>query len=453
MNHTQRAVFSRSAANWAALRRALRKLATAASAAGLLLNVGCSRNKGETEPTVSVQVAPVEKTAIEQTITAQAVLFARQQAAIVPKISAPVQKFLVKRGAKVHQGQLLAVLENRDLSAAAQENKGAYDQAEAAYTTTTAATLPEEIQKAEADAQQAKKVLDAQEKVYESRQQLFQQGALPRKELDQSTVDVTQARNQYAIATRHLEALNAVGKQQALKSATGQLESAKGKYLGAQAQLGYSEIHSPIDGFVTDRPLYPGEMAAAGTPLITVMDTSSVIAKAHIPQADAAQLKVGDMGTLTVPGIDEPIQAKLTVVSPALDPSSTTVEVWLEAKNPNSQLKPGTSVQLSVTARTVKDALVVPAAAVISAPDGSPAVMLAGADGKAHLKPVKIGIRQGDDVQIVDGVTESDKVVASGAYGLPDNTQIKVEAAPSEAPAEGAKGEGAKAPSEDKDEK
>ena len=84
--------------------------------------------------------------------------------------------------------------------------------------------------------------------------------------------------------------------------------------------------------------------------------------------------------------------------------------------------------------------------------------MLAGADGKAHLKAVKIGIRQADDVQIVDGVTEHDKVVASGAYGLPDNTKIKVEAAPSEAPAggakgQGAKGEGAKAPSEDKNEK
>ena len=258
MNHTRRAVFLSSAGDWAALGRALRKLAIAASAAGLLFSAGCSSDKGDTEPTVSVQVAPVEKTAIEQTITAQAVLFARQQAAIVPKISAPVQKFLVKRGAKVHQGQLLAVLENRDLSAAAQENKGAYDQAQAAYTTTTAATLPEEIQKAEADAQQAKKALDAQEKVYESRQQLFAQGALPRKELDQSTVDVTLARNQFAITTRHLEALNAIGKEQELKSAAGQLESAKGKYLGAQAQLGYSEIHSPIDGFVTDRPLYPG---------------------------------------------------------------------------------------------------------------------------------------------------------------------------------------------------
>ena len=107
---------------------------------------------------------------------------------------------------------------------------------------------------------------------------------LPRKELDQSRVDITQARNQYAIAKKHLDYLMAIGKQQALKSAAGQLESAKGKYLGAQAQLSYSEIRSPIDGVVTDRPLYPGEMAAAGTPLLTVMDISSVIAKAHIPQ-------------------------------------------------------------------------------------------------------------------------------------------------------------------------
>src|SRR5579859_5910493 len=427
---------------------------TAVAIAGLLLSVGCSSDKGDKEPVVAVQVAPVEKTTIQHTVQAQAILFPRQQAAIVPKISAPVQKFLVKRGSPVHEGQLLAVLENRDLAAAAQDTRGAYDQAQASYETTTAASLPEEIQKAESDVQQAKQALDAQEKVFESRQQLFDQGALPRKELDQSRVDITQARNQQAIAKKHLDALMAIGKQQALKSAAGQLESAKGKYLGAQAQLSYSEIRSPIDGVVTDRPLYPGEMAAAGTALLTVMDISSVIAKAHIPQDDAAALKVGDKGTMTVPGIEEPIEGKVTVVSPALDPNSTTVEVWLEAKNPKQALKPGTSVQLSLTAQTVKDALVVPASSVITTPDGATAVMLAGADGRAHQKPVKLGIRNGDDVQIVDGVTPSDKVIAVGAYGLPDKTKIKIESA--QAPAEGASQgskEGSKAPGEESSDK
>jgi HlyD family secretion protein len=405
------------------------------AAASLLLSAACSGDKGDKEPIVSVQVAPVEKTTIQQVIKTQAILFPRQQAAIVAKISAPVQKFLVKRGSPVHKGELLAVLENRDLSAAAQENKGGLDQAQAAYETTTSASLPEEIQKAEADAQQSKQALEAQEKVFQSRQQLYQEGALPRKELDQSSVDIIQARNQYSIAKRHLDTLQAIGKQQALKSAAGQLESAKGKYLGAEAQLSYSEIRSPIDGVVTDRPLYPGEMAAAGTAIVTVMDISAVIAKAHIPQADAALLKVGDKGTMTVPGLDEPVEGTVTVVSPALDPNSTTVEVWLEAKNPKQQLKPGTSVQLSLTAKTVKDALVVPAAAVITAADGSSAVMVVGSDGRAHQKTVKLGIRQDDDVQILEGVNAGAKVVATGAYGLPDNTKIKVET-PTETPKE-----------------
>ena len=421
--------------------------------AALLMCGACSSDKPAEQAGVGVQVAPVEKTTIQRVIEAQAILFPLQQSAIVPKISAPVQKFLVKRGSAVKAGQLLAVLENRDLSAAAQDTEGAYKQAEATYETTTTASLPEEIQKAEADAQQAQQALDAQEKVFQSRQQLFEQGALPRKELDQSRVDITQARNQYAITKKHLDALLAIGKQQELKAAAGNLQSAKGKYLSAQAQLGYSEIRSPISGFITDRPLYPGEMAAAGTPLLTVMDISSVIAKAHVPQDQAAALKVGDKGTLTVPGIAEPISGKVTVVSPALDPNSTTVEVWLEAKNSKHELKPGTSVHLSMTAQTVKDALVVPASAVLTAPDGTTTVMLAGSDGLAHQKPVKLGIRNGDDVQVIAGLNQGDRVVSNGAYGLPDKTKIKIEAAA--VPAEEAKpsAEGSKAPSEGSGEK
>lgn len=418
-----------------------------------LLLVACSSEKDKTDVTVTVQVAPVEKATISRVISAQAILFPRQQSAIVPKISAPVQKFLVKRGSPVREGQLLAVLENRDLSAAAQDTKGAYDQAQASYETTTAASLPEEIQKAEADAQQSQQALDAQEKIFQSRQQLFDQGALPRKELDQSRVDVTQARNQNAIAKKHLQALLAIGKQQELKAAAGQLESAKGKYLGAEAQLSYSEIRSPISGVVTDRPLYPGEMASTGAPLITVMDLSSVIAKAHIPQNDAAALRIGDSGTMTVPGLEKPIEGKVTVVSPALDPNSTTVEVWFEAKNPKHELRPGTSVQLSLTAQTVKDALTVPQSSVLTAPDGSTTVMLAGDDGRAHQTSVKLGIRNGDDVQVTDGLKENEKVISSGAYGLPDKTKIEIEkpSAPSEGDA--AKPEAGAKPGEDSSDK
>jgi multidrug efflux pump subunit AcrA (membrane-fusion protein) len=402
---------------------------TASIVGVLAATVGCSKADKPEEPTVTVQVVRVKKATIEQMVTAEAVLYPLAQSAIVPKISAPIKAFYVNRGSKVHQGQLLAKLENRDLAAAAQDNQGAYDQAQAAYTIATASTLPEEIQKAQGDTQSAKQALDAEQKLFDSRQDLFNQGALPRKDLDQAKVNLVQARNQYELAQRHLDALMAVSKDQEIKSAKGQLQSAKGKYLGAEAQLSYTEIRSPISGFVTERALYPGEMAAAGTPLITVMDTSSVIARAHIPQDQAAMLKTGDKATITVAGVDEPIEGKVTVVSPALDPNSTTVEVWVQAKNPKGLLRPGTSVQISILARSIPDALVIPASALLTNPDGGTNVMVAGADNKAHQKPLKTGIRQGDQVQIVEGLAEGDKVITAGAYGLPDNTKIQVEAA------------------------
>jgi HlyD family secretion protein len=390
---------------------------------------GCSKEPAEKEPTVPVQVATVEKTSLQRTVTAQAILFPLQQSAITPKISAPVQKYYIQRGSRVHSGQLLAVLENRDLSAAAEQNKGDFEQAQAVYETTTAASLPADIQKAQLDVDAAKRLYDAQQKLYESRQELFKEGALPRKDLDQAGVDFTNAKNQYEIAQKHLDSMMAVERQQTLKSAAGQLTSAKGKFQGAQAQLGYSEIHSPIDGVIADRPLYPGEMATAGQPLLTVMDISQVIARAHIPQPEAAVLKVGDKATITAPGEDAPVEGKVTIISPALDPNSTTVEVWVQAKNPKQHLKPGTSVEIAMVAQTFPDALVIPAVSLLTGDDGATTVMVVGNDERAHQKPVKVGVRQTDQVQITEGLQAGDRVVASGAYGLPDNTKSKVETA------------------------
>ncbi len=390
----------------------------------LTLLCACSGEAKNTETAVPVEIVRVEKTTVQQKIPAEAVLFPIAQSAIVPKITAPVQRFLVNRGSHVRKGQLLAVLENRDLAAAARENKGAYTQAQAAYEITTSADLPQELQKADLDAQAAKLALDAQQKIFESRQELFREGALPRKELDQSNVDLTNARNQYEMAKRHLDALNALGRQQTMKSAQGQLESAQGKFEGAEAQLTYSEIRSPIDGVVTDRPLYPGELASTGTPLLTVMNISQVVARAHIPQDQAALLKTGDVALVTAPGIDQPFTGKVVLVSPALDPSSTTVEVWIEIKNPHERLRPGTSVEVSMIARSLPNALTIPAAALLTAENGSTSVMVAGSDSKAHQQVVKAGIRDGNKVQIVEGLQEGQKIVGSGAYGLPDNSKI-----------------------------
>lgn len=88
------------------------------------------------------------------------------------------------------------------------------------------------------------------------------------------------------------------------------------------------------------------------------------------------------------------------------------------------------SVSIEVNAKSAKDALVVPTAAVFKSPEGVDYVMLAGPDGKAHQANVKLGIRNKELTEIVSGIKEGSSVITVGGYALPDNTKITIEATP-----------------------
>ncbi len=411
----------------ARLRLTLNRIAIAPLCLASLLFSGCTKKEETPTPVVSVEAVHPSNGDISEQITADAVLTPLAQAAISPKVTAPVKKFYVQRGSHVKAGELLAVLENSDLQAAALDNKGTYTAAQASFETATRATVPEDYTRAKLDLAQAKATLDLNQSIVDARTKLFSQGAIAGRDLDTSKATLVQSQAAYDIAKQHLEAVQQVSQKASLQSAQGQLTSAKGKYLGAEAQLSYTEIRSPINGVVTDRPLFAGETAAAGTPLLTVMDTSALIAKLHIAQNAAQQLKLGADATVAVPGVPDPVPAKVSLISPALDPGSTTVEVWLRVENKKGLFKAGTSVHTSIAGRSVSNALLIPAMAVQTSTDGiAKSVMLMGSDSVAHKHPVTLGLQTPDTVQVLEGVTPADMVITTGSYGLDDGTKVKV---------------------------
>ena len=346
---------------------------------------GCSKPaEEEVAPTVTVQVDAAQKGAIQLKVTSDAVLYPKDQAAIVPKVVSPVKKFYVDRGSHVKAGQMLAELENQDLTGAHQKSQGGYDQAEVTYQM--------EAQKAQQDLAFAKQSLDAAQKLFNGRQAMFKEGAVSAKDVEDARLSQIQAQNAYDLAQ----------KQSDLKVAEAQLSAAKGDTQNAAAQLSYTKITSPIDGVVTDRPFYSGETAPSGTPLITVMDLSQIVARAHISQQEASRLKAGDPATIIVPGQGTPVKGRVSLVSPALDPNSTTVEVWVTAPNPGERLKPGSSVQVSMVGQTVANTVVVPVAALLTAPDGVTTVITLDTDNVPHKQKVKTGIRDGANIQVTD---------------------------------------------------
>ena len=376
------------------------------------------------EPVTQVQVEAAKRGPMHQIVSAEAVLYPVQQAGIMPKISAPVQKFLVQRGAHVRAGQLLAQLEDRDLVASAQESRGLYQQAQAGYLTTTAATMPEDQVKARTDVQSTRAALDAAKKVYESRLALYRQGAIAQKLVEDARVLMVQAQSQADLAAQHLKSVEGIGRTEQLKSAAAQVEAAKAHLASADAQVSYAEVRSPISGIVSDRPLNVGEMASSTSALFSIVDISQVVARASIPIHQAADVKVGKTATISTTSGD--LTGKVTVVSPAVDPSTTTVEVWVQAKNPGERIKPGVTAHVSIQSEEIPDAIIIPASALLNSDEGGDQVMVAGSDSAAHERAVKVGVREGDDVQILSGVKEGEQVITDGALGLDDKAKIKI---------------------------
>ena len=388
---------------------------------------GChdSSSSNKKPPPVAVEAVQVGQQPIAEIVHGAGTIFPLQQASLAPKISSPVRAFYAARGQYVHRGQLLAVLENGDLAGAAVSAEGGYDQARANYTNVVASSLPQQIQTAQLDVKNTDAALAAQQKLYDSYLWLYQQHAGARKQVDQAEAALVQARSQAEAAKKKLADLQASGSSAQTHAAQGQVEAARGQYLSAKAQLEYTHLRSPIAGVVADRSVYPGDIAQAGTPLLIVMDVSRVYVRLHLPHPQSALLKLGDRGEIHIPGIDAPVACKVAVISPALDPNSTTVEVWVEAPNPKNDLQPGTSVQVDLVARVVPDALVIPLAAVLTDANGAQSVMAIAPDDTARRQPITTGIENNGVVQVLAGLKPGMTIIATGAYGLPDNTEVK----------------------------
>ena len=392
----------------------------------LLLVCACSsQQEPEKDVAAPVQVVTARSETIHRIVTADAVLFPVDQANVMSKISAPVAKFYINRGDHVRAGQLIATLENRDLVAAVSAAKAQLAQAEANLRTVASGTVPEAETKAKTDVQAAQEQLDAAQKLIESRRKLYEQGALAGRLVDEARVSFAQAKAQLETAREHLRAVQSVGNREQLATARAQVDAARAQVQSAEAQVNYSEVRSPIGGIVADRPLYPGDMASTGQPLATIVNISRVVARANVPQTEAAAVNVGDPATVKLATGSLEVPGKVIVVSPAADPNSTTIQVWVEANNPDERLKPGSSVRAAIVAETIGDAIVVPAAAIFAGAEGESAITVS-SDNAAHVHPVTVGAREDDKVQILSGIAVGDKVVTTGGLGLEDGTKVRI---------------------------
>src|SRR5689334_16239881 len=316
-----------------------------------------SKTGGEEEAkvaaTVSVKVAKAEKGTIAAPITAVGTIWPREKADVGAKISAQIKSMALLKNKVVRAGEVIAVLESRDLQAQKAEAVAALNEARANERSLVTGTIPK------TNAEDQKALLDARAKVnnaralYERRRTLYEKGGISKKDLEAAQLDLTTAEDELRLQeqTVALRARSLNPNDRALASA--QTAQAQQHVATLDAQLSYATIRSPITDIVTDQYQYEGELASAGGKLLTIADTSTVNVKAPFSDTAVAQLKTGDTATVVPTDTSaEELHGQVTLLSRSSDPTNRTVEVWVTLGNSDGKLRANGAAQVTIAANS-----------------------------------------------------------------------------------------------------
>jgi multidrug efflux pump subunit AcrA (membrane-fusion protein) len=380
-------------------------------------------------PVVSVKVAKAEKEAIAAQIVAVGTIWPREKSDVGAKISAQIKTMALLKNKLVRAGEVIAVLESRDLQAQRAEAVAALNQERANERSVTTGTIPQ------TNAQDQKALRDARAKAataratFERRQLLYDKGGISKKDLEASQLELTTAENELRLAeqTITLRATSLNPNDRALAAA--RVAQAQQHLATLDAQLSYATIRAPITGIVTDQFQYQGEFAAAGGKLVTIADISEVIVKAPFADTVVSELKVGDpAAVLPTDTTSEEMKGRITLLSRSSDPTNRTVEVWVTLANGAGKLRANGAAQVTISANSKTDAVVVPTSAVTldagNANEGT--VMVVDAASVAHETKVTVGIRTSDKIEIASGLQGGETVVIEGNFSLADGTKVEV---------------------------
>src|SRR5947207_2259691 len=286
------------------------------------------------KPVVSVKVAKAEREPIAAEISAVGTIWPRDQADVAAKVSAQIKKMGLLKNRVVRAGEVIAVLESRDLQAQRAEAVAALNEARANERSITTGTIPK------TNAEDQKALFDARAKVnntravYERRRVLYEKGGISKKDLEASQLDLTTAEDELRLQeqTVALRARSLNPNDRALAAA--KVAEAQQHLATLDAQLGYATIRAPITGMVTDQFQYEGEFASAGAKLVSIADTSQGIVKAPFADTVVAHLKVGDPATvLPTDSAGEAMKGQVTLVGRSSDPTNRTVDAWVTLAN------------------------------------------------------------------------------------------------------------------------
>ncbi len=293
---------------------------------------------------------------------------------VLSPISGPVTRLIADIGAVVKAGAPLAAVTSPDYASAVADYR-----------------------KAEDASRNAQRILKLD-------QQLYQNDALARSDLDQARTD---ASSSAADVDAAIQALRSLGVSD---SAIARIRSNPG---GGPVE---GIIRAPIPGVVVEKLITPGQLLQAGsTPTFTVADLSTMWVMANVYPNDLDLVHAGQTASVYTDASPTPIRGRVDYVAALVDPGTKATAVRIVAHNAGQLLKKDMFVRVAIHSREVRRGVVIPSSALLRNEDNLPFVFVAETDGSFMRRRIEYGYRVGDGYQVTSGLAAGDRVVADGA--------------------------------------
>ncbi len=355
-----------------------------------------------------------ERRDLSRSVSRPALATAYAGTTLVARVEGYVEAVRVEEGDVVSEGAVVAALAVPDLEAGLSHARAEVAEVEAALALAEAEALE---RRAEADLARTNR--DWLEKEARRIAGLRAEGASTEQEAEAALARFEAARAQAASAEARLRSSEA-----RISVARSRIESAKAEARRAEVSVGFAQVRAPYPKtLVTRRFVHPGTHAEAGrTPLLAVADVERIRVRGDVTERDAVFVRAGTPVRIGGAALASPLEAAVTRTAGVLDPGTLNLRFEVEVANGERRLFPGSSLDVRLELERRPGALFLPASALLTI-GGKPHVFVV-SDGRARLRPVRIGFDDGASVEVVEGIGPDDPVVVGGKERVADGDAV-----------------------------
>jgi cobalt-zinc-cadmium efflux system membrane fusion protein len=373
----------------------------------------------ETAEMIGIKTEPAAKGEIEDTIatTGRVLVAPNAQAVVGAKSDGRALRVLAEPGQRVGAGQVVVVIDSPQVA----ELRGQLHEAQSKLRLAEQNRARTARVENRAAVIQSKNRMDLAEATLNRKRRLAELGVAAGREVAEAETEFKNAKAEYDYQSNiqttraQQEAASEVEQTQAAVVRITQSLSALGASGGGQS--GTINVTAPIAGTVVDRHVSVGEAVTQGKELMTIMNLSNVVIEAQLPESQANRVRTGQRLIARIPGMpDHAFEGYVQSVGETVDPQKRTVGVRARVVNLGTALKHEMAVEVRVVTGGRKDALMVPAAALVE--DEGIKVIYVKEGTRYERRPVTVGNLTFQWAEILSGVEQGEAVVVAGAYQL-----------------------------------